>query len=475
MNIFWAYACLNPDYTFSKSARDMGVVFKELKREGIGKLLLYCTKRDNLGIAIHYSMPSVCGSYIRGDEPRFVSNRQGWINLLEDLGYQYDFVAGEQIEEGKLIKDQYKLLILPYSIALSPKEAAEIQQFVANGGSVIGDFQTAIMDHHCKLYDKGSLDDIFGIRRVLTDTRSFYVDSEFTQNKDFPYFDLFVYGSEGLQLVERGTRASTGKAAYVQDFSRAVAAVVVNEVDKGKGIYLNFGLEKYPELRKEEGGGQTIRELMKKILALTGVEKFAALKSSDGSLVEKGYETIYYSENSAEYVAILKDLAGGLKVGYDGLEISDGKAAGRIMDTIKVEFRKKAHVYDVRKKEYKGFVDTVEEQIASGDTSILSLLPYKVDGIKIEMKDIVGRGEDLTIGVNIHTDKPDNEYSNVLSFNLYNPAGEHEWIYSENITVAGRNVSQTYKVPYNEKMGTWKVTVKDVATGVTTEKLFEVK
>ena len=43
---------MNPDLTYSKSARDMGDAFKALKFEGIGKLLME-SKRLQDGIAIH--------------------------------------------------------------------------------------------------------------------------------------------------------------------------------------------------------------------------------------------------------------------------------------------------------------------------------------------------------------------------------------------------------------------------------------
>jgi len=57
-NIFWMYSFLDPDMTYSQSARDMGAAFKSLKFEGVGKLLME-SKRLGDGIAIHYSMPSV--------------------------------------------------------------------------------------------------------------------------------------------------------------------------------------------------------------------------------------------------------------------------------------------------------------------------------------------------------------------------------------------------------------------------------
>src|SRR6185436_14714281 len=134
-NIFWMYSFLDPDMTYSESARDMGTAFKSLKFEGVGKLLME-SERLGDGIAIHYSMPSVHGASILGyhqrssddDEPSketsisFAANRDGWVRTVKDLGLQFDFVSSEQVEQGGLASGKYKVLILPLSLALSPNE-----------------------------------------------------------------------------------------------------------------------------------------------------------------------------------------------------------------------------------------------------------------------------------------------------------------------------------------------------------------
>jgi len=45
--------------------------------------------------------------------------------------------------------DRYRVLILPYSIAITDKEAQEIERFMARGGTVFGDDQTGRMDGRC--------------------------------------------------------------------------------------------------------------------------------------------------------------------------------------------------------------------------------------------------------------------------------------------------------------------------------------
>jgi hypothetical protein len=57
---------------------------------------------------------------------------------------QSRFLATPEIEGGAL-KD-YRILILPYSIAISDREARAIEQFLERGGIVYADGATGLMD-----------------------------------------------------------------------------------------------------------------------------------------------------------------------------------------------------------------------------------------------------------------------------------------------------------------------------------------
>lgn len=75
ISIFWEYAILNPDFSFSQSALDMGALYNEIRREGLGKLLLYAAEADTMGIAIHYPMASVHATNVLGKKGLFEENR----------------------------------------------------------------------------------------------------------------------------------------------------------------------------------------------------------------------------------------------------------------------------------------------------------------------------------------------------------------------------------------------------------------
>ncbi|HZK71580.1 MAG TPA: beta-galactosidase trimerization domain-containing protein, partial [Clostridia bacterium] len=480
ISIFWEYSILNFDFTLCKSGSDYATIFNEIKRGGIGKLLLYGAERDSLGVAVYYSMNSIHGSYMREKLDKYDENRQGWINVLEDLGYQYNFVSSHQVEKGELNGSKYRLLILPYSISLSPKEVKEISRFVSSGGFIIGDFQTGIMDEHCSVYDKGSLDDIFGIERFSNEAITFYLNNDFIKASDFQYFDVpTLEGCNDIHFEEPYVRVKNGTAAYLQDFSHLTPALVVNKYGKGTSIYLNFALDKYTTQRKQSNES-SLRNIIKELLIYINIRKPATLLASDNSPIESGYETIYYSDNSANYIGVLRELGGNIKIGHDGLPITSSTNMGTVNgvaadnDKIKIQLDDKAYVYDIRAKEFLGFTNVINTSIINGETQLFSILPYKIDDILLEMPDSVLAGEKMNIDIVVLSDMPLKIYNNVLAISFTDPNGEYSWIYSENIITNNKSAKKSVSIPFNEKTGDWKVSVTDVATGITSEKVFRV-
>ena len=139
------------------------------------------SRRLHDGIAIHYSQASMQVHWLLdnvqnarewmlhsgGDRhSHFTGLRNSWTKLIEDLGLQYEFVGRGHIEEGKLGASQYRVLILPQSLAVSAAEASAIRQFVYAGGLLIADYRAASMNEHGRDLGHGQLDDVFGIQRV---------------------------------------------------------------------------------------------------------------------------------------------------------------------------------------------------------------------------------------------------------------------------------------------------------------------
>jgi hypothetical protein len=159
-SIFWHYTVLNPDLTLSPQGHAMQDVFGRIQ-SGVGRVFMNSTVRED-GVAIHFSMASIRGAWItdgrirpnvgnvRGTSKAYdalVASRQAWVKQLEDQGIQFRFLATPQIEQGDL--DRYRVLILPYSIAISDREARAIERFLDRGGIVLADDQSGRMDERC--------------------------------------------------------------------------------------------------------------------------------------------------------------------------------------------------------------------------------------------------------------------------------------------------------------------------------------
>jgi hypothetical protein len=160
-SIFWHYTLLNPDLTMSEQGKGLAEAFGRIQ-SGIGRVFLNSRVHED-GVAIHYSMASLRGAWITdgkiasglGSADKTSQNfaelerrRHAWVQQLEKDGVQFRFLATPQIESG--ILDHYRVLILPYSISISDKEAQEIERFMARGGTVYADDQAGRMDSHCR-------------------------------------------------------------------------------------------------------------------------------------------------------------------------------------------------------------------------------------------------------------------------------------------------------------------------------------
>ena len=179
-SIFWGYSMVDPDLTLNAQGRSLGKCFGELRGEGLCRSVTGL-KRVHDKVAIHFSMASGHTWWItdgklkykgmeygRKTSPafnRFSENRVGWGQMLEDIGYQYNYLPYSDLEKGGLAKGGFRALVLPGSIALSEKEAKQIRAFVKGGGLLLADVMPGETDWHGKGLATPYLADLFASER----------------------------------------------------------------------------------------------------------------------------------------------------------------------------------------------------------------------------------------------------------------------------------------------------------------------
>ncbi|NOY81197.1 MAG: hypothetical protein GXP31_09355, partial [Kiritimatiellaeota bacterium] len=149
------------DFTETQSGRDTKRHLETFRR-GLWRLVRHARRQQD-GIALWFSMPSITAGALTGDERRIGSTRDAWVKLLEDSGLQYEFVSDPQIEGGILAKGLFRVLVLPFVTTMSEQAAEAVRAFVKAGGAVVATRLPGVRDGIGRPRRPALLANLFGV------------------------------------------------------------------------------------------------------------------------------------------------------------------------------------------------------------------------------------------------------------------------------------------------------------------------
>jgi hypothetical protein len=429
--VFWQFSTLSPDLTLCQSGKDIAAGFDELRGAGIGKLIASGAP-DNNRIAIHYSYPSIHGSWIVDGkiEPevvydstslthrRFNANRDGWVKMLRDAGLQFDFIAYGDVEKGKLIEQGYRTFILPMSIALSDEEVAAIREFVRQGGTVIADALPGVMDEHCAFREARALADVFGI-------------------------DPSKYNREAVIAMkgEPGLKLANAKAMRTEE---GQPLLIENRFGQGRAYLLNYFLHRYPEDKLEQKHGPTLDKL-KQVMNAAALSPVVKLTSLAGERVSD-CESYLFNFGSTKLLGLVPD--------------KDKPARQRV----RVTFDKQGVLYDVRQQRYLGTGSAFEIEVEPAVPRLLALVENRITGLALEAAPRVRLGEMVAIQFRLPSVP---QLSSVAVIKVISPSGREMQYYGGNQEIKNGKGSINFRTALNDPTGMWRVSVTDTISGET--------
>ncbi|MCD6444006.1 beta-galactosidase [Candidatus Bathyarchaeota archaeon] len=452
--IFWQYCILDPDLNLTVSAKDLGKVFREIQDSAIAALLSKA-RMVRGRIALHYSMPSIHGVWIVDGEVRpgmayatdtskcFKAYRQNfecWIKLLEDLGLQYCLLSPEDLENDELKRGEFKVLILPFSIALSKKEVDAIRRFVMDGGILIADVYPGLMDEHCKwLGGRGLLDDVLGVEHRLGEI------SEVTKLNPWSHLSL-----------------KKGEKDVLREFPEAV----VHKFGSGLSVYLTRLMNDYMlyvgrrGIRRDPSETVPFRRAVKRILALGGFEEEYEIRVNGNDPV--GCELAVFEDDLVRFLAVLEEPRLKVTVGADGVPtVSEEAEEYKPEDSLTIKLPARCHVYDVRAKRYMGFLDMVEASIKPAEPLILALTPEIVKSVEVEAPRKVKVGEELKVRIRVLG----LQHNYVVRVNVYRPSGLCREYSGVVYTEEGEAVWRV-QTALNDEQGPWLIEAVEAISGL---------
>jgi len=167
---------VDADGNVAERGREVAPYFAEL-RGGLGALLIN-NRRHTDAIGVLYSPASMRVQWLLDRRASRSKRRRGnarteyqddairaatrnSTRLVEHRGLQPRFVSTEELGRGERADGDYRILMLPHTIALSPVEAGEIRAFVAHGGIVVADCEPGIFDEQGRRMIERALADVF--------------------------------------------------------------------------------------------------------------------------------------------------------------------------------------------------------------------------------------------------------------------------------------------------------------------------
>jgi hypothetical protein len=241
-----------------------------------------------------------------------------WCKILEDLGFQYDFISYLDVQDGAIdLNKKFKIIILPRVICLSEPESQALKRFVMEGGTLVADYLCAVLDEHGKGRTKGALDDLFGVFR---DESAGYMNGkglteidgeEYEQPflKRFTHYDG-AYRFQDIVVFERGTRHRAGtKGIEIKDnlglFHQA-SVIIENRAGKGRTVYLNLSpVEYWDPSKRFSGYGHTLRKIVSGIMNSATIQPRVTVYER-GNAVNM-IESLYWKNGNKIYLGLIKN------------------------------------------------------------------------------------------------------------------------------------------------------------------------
>ena len=431
--------------------------------------LVYGSRRDDSGIGLYYSRASehVCtawqvvaggGSTARKLNPRR-SQFRFFAPALQSAGRSYRSVAYGQVEQGILAEGDIKLLILPFSQAVSRSEADQIREFVRQGGSVLADIRPAMSDEHGRTGKTGLLDDVFGVRH----------DPEWAAYKPREGAAVIEGSHQGLQPATRIDAALLGPAvepdgATALGNSGNVPLVMIHEYGRGKAILLNFSLSELG------GAGRAVSGLLDELLSYCGIRRIMGVEVQQ-AYWESGGERIDFDTLEQYGQDAVPGIARYVNGGIDVLGVfwhTMHRGLGR--QVVSIQPPRAGHVYDLLTNEYLGRHNRVQVEIPLEGLKVYAVAPYRIEKPQVTVR--LARTEAghprIESRVRVSPEGASQE-RHVVRLRLFAPNGNEWRDFAVNAVSADGVARDDFVLPLNAPRGVWRVLAREAISGLSDE------
>jgi hypothetical protein len=449
--LFWPDLSLRPNGT--AVARAVHAL-----RAGPADLIAGATREDD-GVAILYSQASLHVAAAEGargrpvGEETYVQTLGGCEALLGDLGFQFRYVAADEVAAGALRERGCRLLVVPFSQAISPKEAEKIRSFLMAGGALLADLCPGVTDAHGKAYDSSQMDEILGLKRLYH--RPLYRPGRLVVQ---PQPEYLLGGMEFNAVLGEPSLKLNGAVAWATfegEGGARVPAATFHRVGTGLSMLLNFSLADYRAAegpvssRAQVGRAEATRKLVRTFLAAARIQPAISLRADPPA--DSGFGARFRS-GEAVYLGLSAPPGGNrnVSVSLAGLEPSQ------------------RCVYDVRAHKYLGRTERFDYILKESYGELLALMPREIGHVRLRAPQRADRGRLAPVSVTLSGWKADLGRT-VFRVEVYDPDGNLNAPYTRTVACDGGRAEMAIPFALNDAPGEWLIRAIEVVSGSSDE------
>ena len=422
---------------------------------------------DNVGNARKWPVHS------GGDhDSHFIAVRNGWTKVIEDLGLQYEFVGRGQVEQGKLNNGEYRVLILPQSVAVSALEVEQMREFVSAGGVLVADYRVATMNEHGRDLGTGQLDDVFGIAHTKGQAKG--AGANGIEDLD----SVHLKGEKLNLLVGDETLRTTSGRALAQ--SGQVPLMVVNDYGNGKAVFMNVETGHYPYDRLQPNPATSLPSVVEQIFGLAHIEPPVRVLDTAGKRLP-GTEIVRFANGACEHVAVFRNpqFDDG---GWGNLPTKKEREWAGSIDNSYLE--KDAQValawtsalptYDLRGRRDLGSTAKVQLLLDAWSPLVLTRAPQPLPALHVEIPAEIQAGSSLPVTLASEAALPPGTFR-VVHLELITPDGVPYDLYTRNVRFESAVHQERIDLAFNDPPGRWQLSAHDLITGSVVQTAFTVR
>lgn len=200
------YTLCNPDGTPAPQLELLLRPFERIK-SGIGAHWINNVK-EQADVALLFSQRSIRAAFIEKRHRSRNTSFDKYNLLLRNCGYNFNYITPEQLEQGILLKDNYKRLVLMDAGAMSDKEIAAVKAFVKKGGRVFAEGIPARRYANCRMRKSPGLEEIFKIKGNVLKKELCYKYIAAMEYPDTPANAKFIAAERSALMKALGPNAA---------------------------------------------------------------------------------------------------------------------------------------------------------------------------------------------------------------------------------------------------------------------------